>query len=417
MTTSTRAAGALSRLAARPVLIAAGLVLVLVAALMTFWPGWDAVAFWRHPTTTVTAHFTRTVGLYPGSEVRVLGVPVGTVRSVTPEGTTVRVVLDVDADQKIPADAKAAIMSPSLVSDRYVQLLPVWTDGPTMADGGDIPVDRTAVPVELDRVTQSLDDLAVGLGPDGANADGSLSRVLDTAARNLDGQGDDVNQAVTELSKAVTTLSDGRGDLFGTVKNLQSFTSTLAVNDDQVRQLNSRLASVSDQLSGERDDLALALKNLAVALDEVSTFVHDNRAVLTHDVSALADVTGTIAKKRDALAETLDNAPVALSNLQNAYNPGSGTLDTRDNAEQLKKPELLLCGLINDQLGRSTKCAEVLGKLLDPVLTLIDQVTGGHALPGVSLTSVSDQLGGSGLAGLLGGAPTGGPANSQGGDR
>jgi phospholipid/cholesterol/gamma-HCH transport system substrate-binding protein len=399
--TSTNRSGVLSRLGALPVLVAAGLVLALLAALTTFWPGWSAVAFWQHPTTTLTAHFTRTVGLYPGSEVRVLGVPVGTVRSVTPEGTTVRVVLDVDADQKIPADAKAAILSPSLVSDRYVQLLPAWTGGPVMHDGGDIPVDRTAVPVELDRVAQSLDDLAVGLGPDGANADGSLSRLLHTAARNLDGQGDDVNEAITELSKAVGTLSDGRGDLFGTVTNLQSFTSTLAVNDDQVRQLNSRLASVADQLSGERDDLALALKNLAVALDEVSTFVHDNRTVLTHDVSALADVTGTIAKKRDALAETLDNAPVALSNLQNAYNPASGTLDTRDNAEQLKNPELLLCGLINDQLARSTTCAEELGKLLDPVLALIDQVTGGHTLPGVSVASTTDQLGGSGLADLL----------------
>jgi phospholipid/cholesterol/gamma-HCH transport system substrate-binding protein len=232
--------------------------------------------------------------------------------------------------------------------------------------------------------------------------------MLSTAARNLDGQGDDVNQAVTELSKAVGTLSGGRDDLFGTVPNLQPSTSPLAVNDDQVRQLNSRLASVSDQLSGERDDLALALKNLAVALDEVSTFVHDNRSVLTHDVSALADVTGTIAKKRDALAETLDNAPVALSNLQNAYNPASGTLDTRDNAEQLKKPELFICGLLDDQLGRSTRCAETLGRLLDPVLTLIDQVTGGHALPGLSVTSVTDKAGGSGLAGLLGGTTSGG---------
>lgn len=399
-------AKAFGRLARNRRVLAAGVVLVLAAGLVTVGPGWGAVAFWRHPTTTITAHFTRAVGLYPGSQVRVLGVRVGTVRSVTPEGTTVRVVLDVDADQKVPADAKAAVMSPSLVSDRYVQLLPAWTGGPAMNDGGDIPVQRTAVPVELDRVTQSLDDLAVGLGPDGANSDGSLSRVLSTAARNLDGQGDDVNQAVTELSKAVGTLSGGRDDLFGTVRNLQSFTTTLAQNDDQVRQLNSRMASVADQLSGERDDLALALKNLAVALDEVSTFVHDNRTVLTHDVSALADVTGTIAAKRDALAETLDNAPVALSNLQNAYNPASGTLDTRDNAEQLKKPELLICGLLNDQLGRSTSCAAAVSKLLDPVLALIAQVTSGRpgppSLPGVSLASASGQTGD--LAALLGGA-------------
>jgi phospholipid/cholesterol/gamma-HCH transport system substrate-binding protein len=239
-----------------------------------------------------------------------------------------------------------------------------------MKDGADIPVERTAVPVELDRITQSLDDLTVALGPEGANKNGSLSRLLDTSARNLGGQGKNVNETVEQLSLAVGTLSEGREDLFATVQNLQSFTSNLAASDPQVRRLNTDLAVVADQLDGERDDLGLALKNLAVALDEVSTFVHDNRTVLTQDVSDLAAVTGTIAGEREALAETLDNAPVALSNLQNAYHPQSGTLDTRDNAEQLKDPSQLLCGLVNDQLSTRTPCTQVLGPVLDPLKTL-----------------------------------------------
>ena len=47
----------------------------------------------------------------------------------------------------------------------------------------------------------------------------------------------------------------------------------LATNDSQVRRLNGDLANVSVQLDGERDDLAAALKNLAVALSEVSWVV------------------------------------------------------------------------------------------------------------------------------------------------
>jgi hypothetical protein len=62
-------------------------------------------------------------------------------------------------------------------------------------------------------------------------------------------------------------------------------------------------------------------------------------------------VTTTIARQRDALAESLINAPVAISNLQNAYNPASGTLDTRNNAEQLHDPALLICALINGPTG------------------------------------------------------------------
>ena len=130
------------------------------------------------------------------------------------------------------------------------------------------------------------------------------------------------------------------------MKNLQTFTTMLATNDSQVRRLNADLASVSEQLDGERDDLAAALKNLAVALSEVSTFVHDNRAGLTTNLDQLASVTGTVAKQRDALAETLTNAPVALSNLQNAYNPETGTLDTRANVNENLTLQNLLCNLI-----------------------------------------------------------------------
>jgi phospholipid/cholesterol/gamma-HCH transport system substrate-binding protein len=295
--------------------------------------------------------FSRAVGLYPGSDVRVLGVPIGTVTSVTPEGDHVAVEFEYDAAVKVPASAQAAIVSPSLVSDRYVQLLPAYSSGPVMTSGSTIARDHTAVPVELDQVTQSLDDLMVALGPNGANKSGALSRLLDTGAKNLKGQGGAIHDTNHDLSLALQTLAGGKDDLFSTVKNLQSFTSMLATNDSQVRSLNGVLASVSDQLAGERGDLGAALKNLAIALSETSTFVHDNRAVLTTDISQLTAVTTTIASQRDALAETLTNAPVAVSNLNHAYNPTSGTLDTRNNAAQLDDPALLICALINGPTG------------------------------------------------------------------
>jgi phospholipid/cholesterol/gamma-HCH transport system substrate-binding protein len=323
--------------------VASAVVVAVVATSFALWP--------RQDTTQVTGMFARAVGLYPGSDVRVLGVPIGTVTSVTPRGNQVAVTFEFDSKVKVPASAKAAVVAPSLVSDRYVQLLPAYTSGPVMATKSTIALDRTAVPVELDRVSQSMDDLMVALGPEGANKNGALSRLLDTGAKNLKGQGTAIHDTNHDLSLALQTLSGGKNDLFSTVKNLQSFTSTLAANDAQVRRLNTDLASVSDQLAGERGDLAAALKNLAIALDETSTFVHDNRSVIKTDVAQLTSVTTTIARQRDALAESLTNAPVAVSNLSNAYNPASGTLDTRNNAAQLSDPGLLLCSLVTGPTG------------------------------------------------------------------
>lgn len=383
-----------------PRAVAALTVVALAAGAYAFWP--------RQDTIRVTGEFSRAVGLYPGSDVRILGVQVGEVSEVTPMGDKVEVVFEYDAKYKVPAHAQAAVVAPSLVSDRYVQLFPAYTGGPVLAHDAKIGLDRTAVPVELDRISSSLDDLLVALGPDGANEDGALADALDTGAKNLDGQGQKLHDTNRDLSLALQTLSGGRNDLFGTVKNLQSFTSMLATNDSQVRRLNADLASVSTQLDAERDDLAAALKNLAVALSEVSSFVHDNRASLTTNLRQLAAVTGTVAQQRDALAETLTNAPVAISNLQNAYNPKSGTLDTRANVNENLTLQTLLCNLITASGQPPSVCTTVSG-ILKPVTDLLDELEdAGVDLPTDLLSAIPRSQGGTGPE--AGSAPSAGPS-------
>lgn len=364
--------------------------LALVAAL--------TYALWPRPEKVhVTAYFPRTVGIYPGSDVRVLGVRIGEVGKITPEGDRVRVEFTYDAGRKVPADAKAAIINSSVVSDRYVQLLPVYRKGPVLRDGAVIPEKRTAVPVELDRVFDSLHTTAEALGPKGANKDGSLSRLLGVSADNLDGQGAHLNQTVQDLSQAVTTLSDGRKDLFGTVRNLQVFTAALAADDKSVRSFDSSLAKVAEQLSGERKDLAAALANLATALGDVSAFVKNNKKSLTSSVNGLSKVTKVLVTQRAALDELLTVAPTGLSNLNNTYNPASGTLDTRNNAQQAQDPASLLCSLLRttgDEGGKNPDCKE-LKKLFDSLPELPTGSTKSTAVTGTVDRTLGGILGAS----------------------
>ncbi|UQA95747.1 MCE family protein [Streptomyces halobius] len=344
-----------ARLLRRTALVTA---LVLVATLtVVLWP--------RSEPVRVTAYFPRTVGIYPGSDVRVLGVRIGEVKEIAAEGERVRVTLEYEDERKVPADAKAAIINSSVVSDRYLQLLPVYRKGPVMRTGDVIPQSRTAVPVELDRVFDSLHTTSEALGPRGANKKGSLSRLLGVSADILGGQGENLHQTVEDLSLAVTTLSDGRGDLFGTVRNLQLFTAMLAKDDKSVRSFNASLAQVADQLAGEREDLGAALKHLGVALADVQEFVKKNKKSLTSNVKGLSKVTKVLVTQRAALAEILETAPAGLSNLQNAYNPSSGTLDTRNNAEQAQDPAALLCSLLGTTGEKQAAECKDLRKLFD----------------------------------------------------
>ncbi|MFC0439381.1 MCE family protein [Kutzneria buriramensis] len=345
-------------------------VLALVVATAVWW------LLYATNQNKVTAYFSAAVGLYPGSDVRVLGVRVGSIDTVTPQGTTVKVEMSVDKSIRVPANAQAVVVSPSVVSDRYVQLTPVYTGGAVMADNATIPRERTATPVELDQLYQSLDKLTTTLGPNGANKNGALSDLLNTAAANLAGNGQNLNDTIKQLGQATSTLAGSKDDLFGTVDNLQKFVTTLAQSDQQVRTFNDQLAQVSGYLASERTDLGDALSQLSTALGQVQGFIADNRSEIKSNVDKLADVTKVLVDQRAALAESLDVAPLALGNLQNTYNAASGTLDTRADINELTQPPItMVCNLIKQTTPKnvpqvlSDACGQLAG-VLNKVLPL-----------------------------------------------
>ena len=74
-----------------------------------------------------------TTGIYPGDDVRVVGIKVGSIESIQPEGRANHDDMTVDRDVPVPLDARAVIVAPNLVAARYVQLTPAYEDsGPTM---------------------------------------------------------------------------------------------------------------------------------------------------------------------------------------------------------------------------------------------------------------------------------------------
>ncbi|GAA3002747.1 MCE family protein [Actinokineospora diospyrosa] len=344
------------------------LVLLCVLALVV------AGALWwllREPNDKrYTAVFSGVVGLYEDNDVRVLGVRVGTVNKITPRGDRVEVEMLVDRTVEVPGDAKAVIVAPSLVSDRYVQLTPAYTGGAVLATGAVIPRERTATPLEVDDLYASLARVSETLGPNGVNKDGALSDLLTTLAKNLDGNGQAVNDTVTQLGQLSSTLSGNSEDLFATITQLQKFTSTLAANDKNVQTFTTELAEASKFLAGERGNLAAAVDQLGIALGAVQRFINENRGSIKSNVDKLASVTQVLVDQRAALAETLDIAPLALSNVINTYNASSGTLDARANLNELTQPPIVtVCKLVRQ--GTAQPLPTTLADLCDQLAPVV----------------------------------------------
>jgi phospholipid/cholesterol/gamma-HCH transport system substrate-binding protein len=321
-------------------------------------------------TRTVTAHFPRAVSVYEGSEVRILGVKVGRVTAVIPEGNSVRVEMEYDADEKVPADAKAAVVTPTLVADRFVQLTPAYTGGPVMRTGADIPMPDTGVPVELDRIYSSLRDLSEALGPNGVNKDGTLDHLLKAGRRNLEGEGARGNQMLRDLSAATATFGRGSGELFGTVTELAKFTQVLGDNDRLVRAFMKDLAGVSSVLSGERVEISRALHAVARSVGTVEGFVKNNRRALVTDLEKITRVMKTINSERDNIDTALRVGPLALGNLAVAFNNETGSIGSRIGMQgTFGNPDGLLCAIVmQSDMPRPSKdlACKIFTRLLEP---------------------------------------------------
>ncbi|MGN7779326.1 MCE family protein [Mycolicibacterium sp. 22603] len=302
--------------------LAAVLSVLLVAGISivgTSW--WDRVV-----TTTYVGYFANTNGLYVGDEVRILGVAVGAIEAIEPQPQNIKVTFSVDARYPVPADVRAAVLSPSLVSARAIQLVPAYDGGPKLAAGAAIPQERTAVPVEWDDFRAQLQKLTKSLQPTTPGGPNAVGEFINSAAENLRGQGGTARDTVLELSQAMSVLGDHSTDIFSTVRNLQMLVSALSASSDLMARFNVNLADVSTVLSNTPDEIADATSGLEAAVTDLRGFIADNRESLGSTVDRFTAVTTALNDRRGDVKQVLHVAPTVFQNFMNIYQPAQSAV-------------------------------------------------------------------------------------------
>jgi phospholipid/cholesterol/gamma-HCH transport system substrate-binding protein len=343
-------------------ILAAVLVVLLAAGIYVMLP---AQRGYR-----VIGYFSSAVGLYPGDDVRVVGVPVGRIESIEPRAQDVKITMTVNRGVRLPADVRAILMAPNIVSARVVQLTPAYTEGEALAGGGVIGLDRTAVPVEWDEVKEQLTQLSAQLGPEQGKMTGPLSALVNQAAETLDGNGDSFRSALRELSATAGRLGDSRTDVFGTVKNLQVLVGALSNSNEQIVAFSDHVAAVSAVLADSSKDLDKTLGTLNTALRDVRGFLRDNNEALIAQIDKLSEFTKTLSDQSENFEQVLHITPHGLANFYNIYNPAQGTLSGLLSLPDLANPVQFLCagtfdiGAHPDNFKRAEICKERMGPVI-----------------------------------------------------
>lgn len=264
-------------------------------------------------STHLTADFRNVAGLFVGNPVMVLGLQVGKVDTITPRGRLVEVHMSVDHDVRLPNSVMAVLVSPSVVTDRHIELTPVYTGGPALPDNTHLSADRTTTPIELDSVLHTIDDFAAALQPSQTSGEGPLSGSL--LYRVVDGQGNKIRDTLQALSSALKVGVDNKDAISAIIVQLDQLTKLLADNDAEVRDFGGTATRLSQLLADQAPGLQATLAQLDDFVSNTSSVFGQYQNQLADSLTGLTQVTQQLRANAAGITEIVDVAPLLMQNL------------------------------------------------------------------------------------------------------
>ena len=243
-----------------------------------------------------------------------------------------RVEMEYDAKYDVPADAKAVIVTPTLVADRFVQLTPAYDEGRQgrwrrrRHPAARTPASRSSWTAS----TPACADLTEALGPNGVNKDGTLDHTLRRGPRRVRGQRR-ARQPDDPRPRPRRRRPSARAAATCSTRSARwpEFTEVLAKNDAVVRAFMKDLAAVSAALADERDELPRRWPRSPTRSAPSRRSSSDNRKALVTDLEKLTRVLKTINSEKESIDTALTVAPVAIGNLVLAFDTPSGSIGSR----------------------------------------------------------------------------------------
>jgi phospholipid/cholesterol/gamma-HCH transport system substrate-binding protein len=245
-------------------------------------------------------------GIIPKTHVKTNGVTIGKVTSVELEINTTRIVVEVDANIKLPTGSKMEIRTRGLLGDVYLEIVRPNDTGTYISEGGLIPKSDDQMDM------QGVMSLLGNIGKDVKKITGTLSNVIGTkegedSIRNIV---DNIEVFTADLRKTTASIRGAIGDrpedvknivmnLDKTLANLKTFTNNLnAVLDDGNKERLNRIIASFDESMGE---VKGATKNIRLISEKIEKG-EGTIGKLVNDDTAIQEIEGAVKDLREVLA-------------------------------------------------------------------------------------------------------------------
>ncbi len=272
--------------------------------------------------THITAEFRNIAGMFVGNPITVLGLQVGKVDQIVPHDEYAEVHMTIDSGVKIPKSVTAALISPSIVTDRHIELSPVYTSGPTLPDNAYLTVESTRTPVELDTLIKTIDQFTTALSPAKGGTQGPLDGSL--LYDMVNGQGTKIRDTLNALSGALKVGVNNKDAVAEIITKLNELTTMLADNDQSVRDFSNRITQMSALLAQQAPGLQATLEQINAFLSNTSGVFGQYQNQLASSLTGLTNVTNQLRANAANITEIVDVAPLALQNIDRSMDRNRG---------------------------------------------------------------------------------------------
>jgi phospholipid/cholesterol/gamma-HCH transport system substrate-binding protein len=267
--------------------------------------------------TKYAAMFSDVTGLLPGNDVRIAGVRVGQVDSISlADRRLAKVTFSLDSSRKIPQSTILRIRYRNLVGERYIAV----TEGPGSADplqpGRTIPLSQTRNALDLTVLFNGFRPLFQALDPQATN------QVAFELIQTLQGEGGSLQSLMQRTASLTTTLADRDKVIGRVIDNLSTVLDTLG-QGDQLSQLILQLRRLAGGFAQDRTEIGQSIAGINDLTTATTGLLQDVRGPLRQDIAQLGTLAGTLDANKATVNGVLQRLPSKLDRVIGTATYGS----------------------------------------------------------------------------------------------
>ena len=263
-------------------------------------------------TPTYYAQFSDTGGITTGDKVRIAGVDIGKVRSMSIDGDKVVIGYSLDGTQ-IGTESRAAIRTDTILGRRNIEIEPRGSEA--LRANGILPLGQTTTPYQIYDAFFDVTKAASGWDTQ------TVKRSLNVLSETIDQTYPHLSAALDGVARFSDTIGKRDDEIKQLLANANKIAGILGNRGEQINQLLVNAQSLLGAINERNYAVSMLLERVGQFSAQVEGFIDDNPN-LNRVLEQLRTISDVLKERRFDLMDTLSTVASFAASLGEAVSSG-----------------------------------------------------------------------------------------------